>query len=401
MKPFHEIGEKRCRPFTFFIGMLTFIALMTTALLPKPTLSADVVDTLQKEARSVREKIERNKARQRGYGKEEEETIQSLRDLEKSLYQARKAAGGSEKALAELQAQITENRRALERLDQRIEETRRYAARRMANLYKLNALGRLSILASAESMGNFLERRHSLRVVLDHDRDVMAELNRRIEERRATAKQLEVQRKERAALVERHQREAKLLAHQKEQREGLLAKIRKKKALTRAAIDSLSATSRDLERRIETLSAEREAGVEVGSGQFAALKGLLKMPVNGNIVSHFGRKGKDQGDIMNIQSGITIAAGRGEAVKAVHDGEVIFANWFRGYGNMMIIDHGDHYYTIYAHTDELFRTEGERVAAGDVIATVGDSGTAGTPMLHFEVRHHGKPLNPLKWLKKG
>ncbi len=78
---------------------------------------------------------------------------------------------------------------------------------------------------------------------------------------------------------------------------------------------------------------------------------------------------------------------------------MLFADWFKGYGNMMIIDHGAHYYTVYAHVEEMFKSVGEQVRAGEVIATVGDTGSLEGPRLHFEVRHHGKPVDPAEWFK--
>ena len=80
---------------------------------------------------------------------------------------------------------------------------------------------------------------------------------------------------------------------------------------------------------------------------------------------------------------------------------LIYIFWFKGYGNMIIIDHGDNYYTVYAHAEELFASKGDTIDIGDVVATVGDSGSIIGPSLHFEVRHHGKPVDPLKWIKKG
>ncbi|MFP4387749.1 MAG: murein hydrolase activator EnvC family protein, partial [Desulfococcaceae bacterium] len=83
------------------------------------------------------------------------------------------------------------------------------------------------------------------------------------------------------------------------------------------------------------------------------------------------------------------------------DGEVIYAGWFKGYGNMIILDHGDHYYTLYAHAGELFKGEGDIVRSGEVIASAGHGGAMEGSGLHFEVRHHGKPLDPMEWLKTG
>jgi septal ring factor EnvC (AmiA/AmiB activator) len=79
---------------------------------------------------------------------------------------------------------------------------------------------------------------------------------------------------------------------------------------------------------------------------------------------------------------------------------VIYADWFKGYSNMVIIDHGQHYYTLSAQLDEILKKTGDTVFAGEVIGTVGDTGTLTGPGLYFEIRHHGKPLDPVVWFKK-
>jgi septal ring factor EnvC (AmiA/AmiB activator) len=106
-------------------------------------------------------------------------------------------------------------------------------------------------------------------------------------------------------------------------------------------------------------------------------------------------------NIQAFRNGIDIAAERGEPVKAVHAGTVLYAGWFKAYGNIVVIDHGDHYYTVYAHLEDVFKSVDHRVEAGDVIATVGDSGAMGATALYFEIRHHDRALDPLEWLKRG
>ena len=125
------------------------------------------------------------------------------------------------------------------------------------------------------------------------------------------------------------------------------------------------------------------------------------MPVNGKITDLFGPYKNTKFNIVNFRSGINIQAERGEPVRAVYKGVTLFASWFKGYGNLIIIDHGNHYYTLYAHAEELFKQKGAVVEAGEVFATVGDTGSMIGPALHFEVRHHGKPINPLPWIDRG
>ena len=124
------------------------------------------------------------------------------------------------------------------------------------------------------------------------------------------------------------------------------------------------------------------------------------MPVKGKIVSLFGKFKNTQYQVLNFRSGIEIQTERGEPIQAVYAGKILYADWFKGYGNMIIIDHGESFYTVYAHIEEIFKAAGDVVETGEVMATVGDTGSITGSKLYFEVRHHGKPLDPMQWLEK-
>ena len=129
---------------------------------------------------------------------------------------------------------------------------------------------------------------------------------------------------------------------------------------------------------------------------FNKLKGKLPWPVKGKVANRFGstRKGKVKWD------GLLINASQGTPVKAIHQGRVIFADWLRGQGLLIIIDHSDGYMSLYAHNEVLFKEPGEWVQTGDVIAKVGNSGGRKSAGLYFEIRHRGKPSSPKRWFKK-
>jgi len=130
-----------------------------------------------------------------------------------------------------------------------------------------------------------------------------------------------------------------------------------------------------------------------GSG-FATLKGKLHLPVRGNVVNRFGAMREDSGISWK---GLFIKAGEGEDVKSIADGRVVFADWLRGFGNLMIIDHGGGFMSLYGNNQALLRRVGDAVAAGDSIASVGNSGGNEAPGLYFELRHQSKPFDPLNW----
>ena len=124
------------------------------------------------------------------------------------------------------------------------------------------------------------------------------------------------------------------------------------------------------------------------------------MPVKGKIISFYGPYKNTKFNVVNFRSGINIKADRGEPIRSVFAGITLYSRWFKGYGNMIIIDHGSNYYTVYAHVEELFKQKGDRVETSEVIATVGDTGSIYGSRLYFEVRNHGKPMDPLLWIKE-
>lgn len=130
---------------------------------------------------------------------------------------------------------------------------------------------------------------------------------------------------------------------------------------------------------------------------FKKTKGKLNWPTTGERKNRFG-KIRSPGNLR--WQGISFYANSGKEVRAVHHGRVIFADWFRGKGLLMIIDHGDGYMTLYAHNQSLLRETGDWVSAGETIAGVGNSGGLDHSELYFEIRHQGQPLNPIYWLKQ-
>lgn len=130
------------------------------------------------------------------------------------------------------------------------------------------------------------------------------------------------------------------------------------------------------------------------SGSFARLAGQLRLPARGQVVGRFGAP-REGG---STWKGLFIRAHAGSEVKAVANGQVVYAEWMRGFGNLMIIDHGAGYLTVYGNNDSLFKQVGDRVQGGETIGTVGNSGGNQESGLYFELRHQGKVLDPMKWV---
>ena len=137
-----------------------------------------------------------------------------------------------------------------------------------------------------------------------------------------------------------------------------------------------------------------ESGV---SGVFSTLRGKLRLPSRGELVNRFGTQREDGG---TTWKGLFIKAGQGEEVRAVAPGRVVFADWMRGFGNLLIVDHGSEYLSIYGNNETVLKQVGDTVGSGDPVARVGNSGGNPETGLYFELRHQGKPFDPLLWVRR-
>ncbi|HRS95512.1 MAG TPA: peptidoglycan DD-metalloendopeptidase family protein, partial [Candidatus Latescibacteria bacterium] len=143
---------------------------------------------------------------------------------------------------------------------------------------------------------------------------------------------------------------------------------------------------------------EQGPGLREETG-FVNLKGKLPWPVEGRVTSRFGRRRDAATQTWTRSRGIDIRVPKGTEVTAVGAGKIVMVDWFRGYGSFVIVSHGQNYYTLYAHLDEIHVQKNEHVQQGQVIGLSGDSGTLGEEKLHFELLGGPQALNPLDWLQ--
>jgi len=205
--------------------------------------------------------------------------------------------------------------------------------------------------------------------------------------------------------------EQRLLALEEQQR-GEVSRLQSARERRGKALVSLETESKSRAKELERLK-DQQGGLEKlvrelrraleriekfptdSKDAFARLRGKLAWPVAGKLIASYGqvRAGGMKWD------GVLLAGAQGTPVRAVYHGRVVYADWLSGLGLLTIIDHGDGYLSLYGHNERLYKEVGERVTAGDTIATVGDSGGRSSPALYFEIRKGGKPVDPRPWFK--
>ncbi len=362
------------------------------------------IERFKKEAENIGRKIKKCKKEVLAFTEEETAIINNLNEIDLALNTARKRVSVFTSELAALEKKIKKTSEASETLKKKIKISENYASKRLVALYKLNRIGRMHILASADSIFDFFRKEAALKRILSYDENILENLAENKIKLQETLEKLNKQKTKIRILEKDYNKQIKQMCYKREERAKVLADIRNKKSLEMAAIESLKLSGRDLDEKIKSLGENfnpPKQDKKILPKTFISLKGLLNMPVKGKIVSYFGPYKNTKFNVLNFRSGIDIKAERGEPIRAVCGGKILYASWFKGYGNMIIIDHGDKYYTLYAHAEELFKAKGDTVETDEVIATVGDTGSMIGPKLHFEVRYHGKPIDPVQWIKKG
>ncbi|MDP3088335.1 MAG: peptidoglycan DD-metalloendopeptidase family protein [Methylotenera sp.] len=214
---------------------------------------------------------------------------------------------------------------------------------------------------------------------------------------RTLSKQIAMQRGE----IKKLSRDEKRLSHLVERLARIIKPSTKKTSVKRGATSKINQTqsaetakpAKEITAK-NTLSNDVEPSAEYNSGNFSTLKGKLRLPVRGNVTNRFGSSREDSGISWK---GLFISASEGAEVKSVATGRVVFADWLRGFGNLIILDHGSGYMSLYGNNQAVFKQVGDNVNAGDAIASVGNSGGNETNGLYYELRRQSRPFDPLSW----
>ncbi len=383
------------------IALIVLVALAATIARAEPDETDPKTAAQEHEARqkldTVRAEIKALAEQQRATEGERGEAAKALRAKETELAQVAKDVHAFDEKLAAQEAELDKLDRERAKLETALKSQRDALAALLRSAYALGRNEELKLLlqqndvaaiARVLAYNRYFQRARVGRIdqlsvdledlakVQESIRAKTAELASTRDARAAEGAKLESERDEREKLV------GELDAKLKEQGARAAALGKDEKALT-SLIEKLRDVFADIPKQLS------------GAEPFASQRGRLAWPVQGKIVRGFGAADESG----RKSSGLLIASKSGTAVHAVSHGRVVFADWLRGYGLMIIIDHGDGYLSLYGCNETLLKDVGDWVNAGETLATSGASGGQKTPGLYFEVRAKGQPVDPKGWLK--
>jgi len=362
------------------------------------------VEQGKKELGGIKKKIQEEKQRIRDIKKRESSVISHLNTLDRNLHEKDKELKSLKQKLVRVDRKVKGANKDLGYLALNIDAQEKLLLDRLVALYKFGDTETPQLLFSSESYEDFLSSRRYLTSILEQDRQLIDDYRKRKTVVRNYQRQLVEDEQELKSLKKKAEQKKGEIQKDLLQKGMILDAVRQQKQVHLAAIRELEAASAKLQGLINRLEKELQekakAKTFVPSARgFGALQGKLPFPVRGKILSTFGRNENPKFNTFTVQKGIEIEAPLGAGIRAIHDGRVLYSDWFKGYGKILIIDHGEGYYTLSGHASALLKAVGEEVRAGDVVALVGDTGSLKGPCLYFEIRQRGKPLDPLAWLR--
>jgi septal ring factor EnvC (AmiA/AmiB activator) len=389
------------------VASLLLAALLCAApLFAQDSLEAAKRRELDELNRQAREK--REAARQlRG---QESQALVQLRRTERELTTTRKRLRSLESRRRNLDQQLELTRADLERNVSLLERQKERLSRRLRALYKYGASRELEFLLSTNSFGQLLARWDFLVMVAEQDRVLLEDIQDQKTAVEAAQHKIEGTLTDVQRTAKKTEKESRHLSTLRETRQESVKTIQTQRSAFEAAAAELERDAHalakllaDLERRRQAEAQRARAEGRVAqpyTGTFVRGRGSLEWPVRGTVVGRFGPETHPKWGTTTMNNGIDIQAPMGAAVNSVARGRVEYTSEdYAGYGQIVILNHGDGYYTLYAHLSEILVNQGTEVESGQLIGRVGDTGSIKGTVLHFEVRKGGSALNPQDWLR--
>jgi len=375
-------------------------ALLIAAVLAVAGVAA-AADDEDARLEALRRAIEEHRERVTGFERKERGLLETVEEIDKALgalrrdaLAARGEAQGARESLTKLEVEIAE-------LEESLAGTRAAMNVRAVALYKAGDLGPVRALFAAENLREALERAEVLQRLLTHDQRLLRRFRAEGEALKGARRGALEASETLDAAADRLARRANEVQREQASRRALLASVRTDRRRGRAALNELEAAAQALEETLAHLQDQTRDVPLPGGTAFAAKQGQLEPPVEARVAETFGRVVDTEFQTETFRKGLEFRTAIGDAVYSVADGLVRFAGWFRGYGKIVILDHGDDYFTVSGHLEEIEVSVGDRVREGDRIARAGETGSLVGPKLYFELRRGGQALDPADWLRDG
>lgn len=373
------------------------------------TLAADVHDQLK----GVRKEIREKKLLLRKTAKVEKQVTGELLVIDQNLKEKQNQLTSLNNELHSVEQNLSRTATEIDRVKAETERKKQEIQKRLVSVYKAGEIGNLRVVFSSESFPQMVESLRYMGAIIGNDRRLFNEYTVKIAELSSLKNRLENEAKRKERVLTGIANKKREIEAEKDKKSAYLSKVKQDKKEYLASIRDLQVNARRLQSMVEKLEAQsrksytqsrEKKGLPPGlpplpDSGFGSQRGRLSLPTPGEIIGRFGRHKHPEFNSYTVSNGISISAPAGSAIRSVYEGKVLFADYFKGYGNMVIIDHGGGFFSLYAHASRINKRVGAQVSRNDVVASVGDVDSPRGPMLYFEIRYQGRPVDPSPWFR--
>lgn len=371
------------------------ILLLTVLLLLTGISWADLNDS-RTQLEKIQQQIEKAQDDLDKKRKTEVQFSRQLVLLQRTLQRLEKRIATLKKEQSQIQVKVNAQKKQIVAGKRQIRRTGKRLEKRLVALYKEGDIGPLKIMFSADTPTELVQQYHYLTRVMEYDRELLGEYRSAVAIHQQQLVDLERLEQQHSALLKKEQQQRKVATDGRHLQSRLLKQVKAEKKRLQQELVRLRQRAKRLQGLISRLQQQPAVASAPGDASLSAGKGKLRWPVNGKVMIGFGTQKDALLGTYYESNGIEIAVAPGVAIHAVADGKVVFSDWFKGYGNLLILSHAGGFHTLYAQAASLDRPLGAQVKAGDALAT---SGLGGRESIYFEIRHNGSPVDPLRWLQ--
>jgi len=374
-----------------FCRFLLLLTLLTGGVSSTSAIAADKLSATE-ELQAVKQKIARQQALLARQKKSQTKLAQALRKIETAVANSAKLLFSTNAK----QTQVSQQQQQLVKQQKRLEHDKGTQQQALSNQLKsayMTGSNNVVQLILNQQKSAETERLLGYYHYLNQARiDSITQLKKTLAQLATVKQQLIATASELQRLKQQQQAHEQSLTKEKESRANTLNALKKSYMKNSSELEKFQLAEID----IKQLMIKPQPIKAIPLSGLSKLKRKLPRPSKGNVIHRFGSKRHGQ----RRWKGITIGGDEGQSVKAIHHGKVIYSDWIRGFGLVLVLDHGKGYMSLYGHNQALLKNAGDSVSANESIALLGQSGGQSMPALYFEIRYKGKAINPDKWLLK-
>ena len=370
-------------------SLLLSVLLLAQAGVPAPQQNPDL-DRIRADIARLRNKLEEVRSKTRTAEQELEEVSIELDIRTREVEIAMRVESDLERQQRDLQSQI-------DTVAQNVARQRDFLRSRLVSLYRLGRLSYVRLLLSIDERRDPIEAMSMLTYLASRDSRAITRFNSERQQLRDRYAEMAERGKKIIEARQIIQQRQQAVAATHARKEHLVALLRREGSKSEEQIATLEEKAKRLEHLIDVLS--RQSAGSTFQEDIRTVQGALGWPVDGKVTETFGKQIDPKFSTITFNNGLKIAAPAGTDVHAIFPGTVLFSQWFKGYGNLMILDHGNHVLSLYGNLKAPAVAVGDHVIAGQSIAGVGEAEEAQDGYLYFEIRQDNKPEDPQKWLR--